>query len=311
MLILGQRIQRTVRAQAAERLQATLEILQDRIVSDAEQLKYKIEMLAHDPELRRLYLVESANPGALNQYLAGQQSLLDLDYLWVTDTTSILIGDASAAVSAPLRRLGDPVTEASMADPSSSGVRLVPTAGHRVTLDANAAISYGEARVGRVRGGIVLDSTMLARLTRSSGVELFLHEVGGPLGASTLGEIPELSRAGVVPERVSLRGGVVPDPPRTPAVGGTFTWWGWPPPPRRRRAVRVALDARARPARPGAGGVLGGVWSPGCRVGPERSRTSRTDLARRVGRAAGWRACATAGARTGARTHALRPRHLP
>jgi nitrogen fixation/metabolism regulation signal transduction histidine kinase len=207
MLILGQRIQRTVRAQASERLEATLDVLHERIDSDAEQLKFKIEVLARDPELRRLYLVESTNLAALNQYLAGQQSLLDLDYLWVTDTTRTLVADAAAASTAPLRRLADPLTESSMLDPDARGIRLVPTSGHRVALDASADITYGEDRVGVVRGGIVLDSTMLARLARSSGVELFMHEVHGPLGVSTLGALPEWNGLHeAIPERVSLRG---------------------------------------------------------------------------------------------------------
>jgi nitrogen fixation/metabolism regulation signal transduction histidine kinase len=207
MLILGQRIQHTVRAQASARLEATLEILEERIVSDAEQLKFKLEVLARDPELRRLYLVESANPAALNQYLAAQQSLLDLDYLWVTDTTRALVADAASAATAPLRRLAEPMTEGSMTDPDSGGVRLVPTTGHRAALDASAAITYGEARVGLVRGGMVLDSTLLARLTRSSGVELLLHPVGGRLGVSTLGAIPELHPEGdEMPSQLSIRG---------------------------------------------------------------------------------------------------------
>ncbi|MFI5372510.1 MAG: sensor histidine kinase, partial [Candidatus Eisenbacteria bacterium] len=52
---------------------------------------------------------------------------------------------------------------------------------------ASAAIRYGDERVGMVRGGVLLDTTWLARLAETSGVDLILCDADGRALAGTRG----------------------------------------------------------------------------------------------------------------------------
>jgi signal transduction histidine kinase len=187
MLILGLRIQSTVRAQAASRLEATLGLLDARLRSDGDRLAGKLDLLARDPELRRLYLVESPNGPPMREFLGNQQYLLDLDFLWVADTSGRVLADGAAAPSLRGETAREPLAIEALPPTRATGLGLtsLPVPG-ALALASVSAIAYRDERVGLVRGGVVLDSAFLARLERSSGVELILRDESGRKVASTL-----------------------------------------------------------------------------------------------------------------------------
>jgi hypothetical protein len=90
MVILSQRVEQMVRAQAAERLTTALGGLREEIRSDGERTTAKLRILARDPQLKRVYLVRSGGDRDLVEYLEERRFLLDLDMLrgvWVPITT--------------------------------------------------------------------------------------------------------------------------------------------------------------------------------------------------------------------------------
>jgi len=158
MVLLSQRIQATVRSQAAERLGAALGMLQLQLRSDGERTAGKLEILGKDPQLKRLYLVRPAGVRDLSEYLAEKRFLLGLDFLQVADTSGTVIADGATSGSSPA-----------------------------LALTASAPIRYQADTVGVVRGGVALDAAFLARLKQTSGVDLALRDASGQLVAATLG----------------------------------------------------------------------------------------------------------------------------
>ena len=187
MLLLGTRIQGTVQAQAAARLETAMGVVQGELASDGERLAARLTLLARDPQLKRLYLVESGNNLELRQYLADQNFLLGLDYLAITDTVGRVLADASTAPAARSRPGRDALGAEALPVARDSGLAVVALSGTRaLALDARAPIPYLEQTVGFVRGGILLDSLFLARLQRSSGLDLVLRDASGRVLATTL-----------------------------------------------------------------------------------------------------------------------------
>lgn len=159
MVLLSQRIERMVRAQAAERLTAALGGLQAQLAADQTRAVEKLRILARDPQLKRLYLVRPAGNRDLTDYLVERRFLLGLDVLRIDDAGGVPIADGAPAG-------GD--TAAS------------------VPLVASVPIQYQGEDVGVVRGGIAVDAALLARLQRQSGVDLVLRDPEGRPVASTL-----------------------------------------------------------------------------------------------------------------------------
>jgi len=190
MLLLTQRLEAMVRAQAAERLEAALGGLQRPVRADAERVASQLGILARDPLLRRLYLVRPETSHDLDDYLAERRVLLSLDFLGVSDTSGRIVasGDAAAA-----------------------GTAHAPS----VRVEASAPIVYQGERTGMVQGGLSLDAALLARLEQSSGIELILRDPAGHVVATTLAAaesaatpaaaIPALPGGGQV-RRVTLAG---------------------------------------------------------------------------------------------------------
>jgi signal transduction histidine kinase len=162
MVLLSQRIQATVRSQAADRLGATLGMLQLQLRSDGSRAAEKLQILAKDPQLKRLYLVQPAGARALSEFLAEKRFLLGLDFLQIADTSGTVIADGAASASSPA-----------------------------LALAASAPIRYQNDTVGVVRGGVALDAAFLARLKQTSGVDLALRDEAGRLVAATLGAAAE------------------------------------------------------------------------------------------------------------------------
>jgi nitrogen fixation/metabolism regulation signal transduction histidine kinase len=159
MVILSQRVERMVRAQAAERLTATLGGLRDELKRDGERTTAKLEILARDAQLKRLYLVRPAGGRDLRDYLEERRFLLDLDVLSVTDTAGHMVADASDA----------------RMDGSSPVATVV-----------SAPIQYQGETMGAVHGGHKVNVGFLARLKQRSGVELTLLDTRGRVLVTTL-----------------------------------------------------------------------------------------------------------------------------
>jgi len=185
LLLLGQRIRQTMRQQSAVRLEAAMGVARGELADDATKLSARLELLARDPQLKRLYLLEGPGGGELRQFLADQRFLLGLDYLAVTDTAGRVVADASlalptsagAAGASAMRAVSEAMAVDSLplsAEPDLSAIALPRAAA--LVLDARAPIPYAAAWVGFVRGGVRVDSTFLARLQRLSGLELVLRD---------------------------------------------------------------------------------------------------------------------------------------
>lgn len=204
MLLLGQHIQRTVRAEAASRLAAATDVVQAQLRDDAERLAARLALLARDSQLKRLYLIESAGSLELRQYLADQRFLLGLDYLVVTDPLGQVRADAATA-PAPRSHIGrSAVSSELLPVERDSGLAVVALAGApAMAVDARSSITYLGERVGLVRGGMLLDSLFLVRLRRAGGLDLVLRDAGGRVLVTTLPG----GRAGV-----TLHGEAMPTP---------------------------------------------------------------------------------------------------
>jgi signal transduction histidine kinase len=205
MVLLEQRIQHTVRAEAAARLDAANAVLRRQLADDGARLGARLRLLARDAQLKRLQLAGPEAELELRQYLEDQRFLLGLDYLAVTDSAGRLAGDASLAARPGER----PLAATSLPPAPDSGSGIVPLAERGgLALDARAPITYADIPVGAVRGGLRLDSLFLARLQRTTGLDLVLRDGGGRVTATTLqGALaPEPRPADTTVGRVRLEG---------------------------------------------------------------------------------------------------------
>lgn len=145
IFLLSQRIGATVHRDAAVRLDSSLRSIVTNLENERRRMDAKLRILARDPTLRRLYLVQGGERERA-EYLAERRVLLGLDYL---DTDSIV-------------------------DPTGP-----------VVLQSMAPILYDGRPVGTLRGGLRLDAAYLGRLEQSSGVDLLLRDPAGRVAAST------------------------------------------------------------------------------------------------------------------------------
>jgi len=151
--VLSKRIENLVRTQAAERLETALGGLQERLATEGQEIQAKLDILAGDPTLRRLYLVRLGTR-ELTDFLNERRRLLGLDFLVVNDST------------------GQAISE----DISIDSV---------LTLGRSASIHYENQPVGELRGGLILDRAFLERLQRMSGADLVLYDGNNRGVAST------------------------------------------------------------------------------------------------------------------------------
>jgi signal transduction histidine kinase len=209
LLLLGTRIRQTMEQQSAERLEGAIRVARGELVADGQGLAARVALLARDPQLKRLYLVEAPGGLELRQLLAEQRFLLGLDYLAVTDTAGRVIADASFAAPVGGRAASEALDVESLEAAADSGLSVLTLpSGSGLALDARAPIPYAESRVGLVRGGVRVDSTFLARLQRLSGLELLLRDARGRVLATTLAgrEAPAMRPADPTVGRVRLAG---------------------------------------------------------------------------------------------------------
>jgi signal transduction histidine kinase len=216
MYLLSRRIEGTVRAEAAERLSAALVRLEDEVLTDGELMAAQLGILAKDPTLKRLYLLQPAGSRDLAEHLALQRFLLGLDFLHVADTSGGVIADAAAAAarSAPLEVKALPGR-----GPHGPAIETLAD-GSATVLVASAPILYEARLAGLLRGGRALDAAFLGRLRSATGVELMLASADGRVLASTLGD--SLARGALRADDT----GNAPGRARTTRVeiGGTSYW---------------------------------------------------------------------------------------
>ncbi len=160
--LLSQRVETMVRTQAAERLNAALGGLQGSLRSERERVAEKLQILARDPQLRRLYLLRPAGGRDLSQNLEERRFLLGLGFLEIADTSGTVVSRGS----------------------------MPPSPAPGLTITASAPIRYESQIVGQVEGGLSLDAAFLDQLKRTGGVELVLRDGAGQIAATTLGEGP-------------------------------------------------------------------------------------------------------------------------
>jgi two-component system, NtrC family, nitrogen regulation sensor histidine kinase NtrY len=174
IVLLSRRIEATVRAEAALRLDAAVGGLSADLNARRKETEAKLAIVSRDPTLRRLYLVRGSSPRELRDHLAERQFLLGLDFLEILDPSgAVAAGDSDSAWSSRAR----------------------------LELSSDAPILYDAQTVGILRGGVLLDDEFLARLKSRTGLELVLTDAEGNIVATTL----ERSGARRIPVHSSVR----------------------------------------------------------------------------------------------------------
>lgn len=175
--ILTTRIQTMVRGQAGARLGQALDGVGAQVAEDGRRIAARTEILARDPQLKRLFLVHPEGSRDLSEYLGERQVLLGLDLLLVADSTGRVVASGGARIDATGGAFDLPF----VARDDSLGALLILT---------RSPIRYQGAIEGVVEGAALLDAAMLQRLGKTSGVEWVLRDPGGRMAATTLPTMP-------------------------------------------------------------------------------------------------------------------------
>ncbi len=179
IVLLTDRLERMVRDEAANRVTASLAAVTSQLAEDQRRTVEKVQILARDPDLRRLSLIRLEGSGDLADFLEERRFMLGLDFLRVTDPTgTTLRADAADAVSSTdsTRRASRPALEAGFR-PRVSLRKLEGDSG--IALVATSPIQYQGSNVGAVEGGIALDDAFLEGWHARTGIELALRDSGG------------------------------------------------------------------------------------------------------------------------------------
>jgi nitrogen fixation/metabolism regulation signal transduction histidine kinase len=180
MVILTARIQSMVRNQAEDRLGAALDGIAGQAAEDGRHIAAKIEILARDPQLKRLYLLRPSGSRDLSEYLAERQVLLGLDLLTVADSSGRVVAMGPAPTGATASSPAPP------AEVAFNTPAIARTAGiGALAMVARSAILYQGAAAGAVQGGLLFDAAALERLGKTSGVEWILRDAQGRVAATT------------------------------------------------------------------------------------------------------------------------------
>ncbi len=182
VIFLTGRIETMVREEAQERLGATLETAQALVGENARSVAGKLEVLAKDPQLKRLYILSTLGGREFSEFLAERKRLLGLDFLSVTDSSGGVISSAPGPIE------GTAAFQASASLPwNVPAIRAMPGV-QGLVLIVHAPIRSQAQAVGAVQGGVLLDGTFLRKLGNPAGVELVLRDGAGKLAATTLPE---------------------------------------------------------------------------------------------------------------------------
>jgi two-component system, NtrC family, nitrogen regulation sensor histidine kinase NtrY len=187
MFLLSHRIDTLVRQQAGERLRNALGSLGARLEADGRRASDRLEIVARDPQLKRLYLLRPRGSRDLQEFLAERRFLLGLDFLQVTDTSGAVIADGGATSSVIALDAGDVARHAHARSSAPAGfVRESLDGRAGLALTAVTEIPYEDQIVGALRGGQVLDSAFLEQLKQANGIDLILRASDGRTLASTV-----------------------------------------------------------------------------------------------------------------------------
>ncbi len=197
MVILTARIQSMVRSQAERRLGSALEGIGAQAAEDGRRIAAKIEILARDPQLKRLYLLRPSGSRDLSEYLSERQVLLGLDLLSVADSSGAMVA------AGPAPRGGAASAFAVSAFPAPAGA--APSAPAIAAVEGQDALAmvtrspilYQGAAAGAVQGGLLFDAEVLQRLGKTSGVEWVLRDSNGRIAATTLPGVAPAAMPGV------------------------------------------------------------------------------------------------------------------
>lgn len=179
ILLLSQRMGSTVRTQATARLDAALGALHAQLADEASVSAQRIQLLARDPQLRRLYLVRPAGSAELTEFLSERRFLLGLDLVRIVDTSGVVVAEAARQ---------EPTALASAARVAVEGIAMEHLAADStLAMVARTRILYAGQPVGVLEGAVLLDSGYVARLRETSGIELSMSDQDGPTVAVTPG----------------------------------------------------------------------------------------------------------------------------
>jgi len=198
MVILTARMQSMVRSQAEERLGAALDGIASQAADNGRRIAARIEILARDPQLKRLYLLRPTGSRDLTEYLAERQVLLGLDLLTVVDSSGTAVAGSTQS----------PTDEVAFNTPAIARAEGLGA----LAMVARSPILYQGAATGAIQGGLLFDAASLERLGKTSGVEWILRDARGRVAATTLSGLG-------VPD-------VAPGPPgigRTEIAGQTYS----------------------------------------------------------------------------------------
>jgi len=212
LLLWTRRIQETVHADAAARLATSLREIEYQVRRNGESIERKLSLLARDPQLRRLYLLGAASRGELNEYLASQQALMGLDYLWIENEAGEVEADGMSAPISPFhaqRHLRDALDRTGVV-----GLRItrvtVPAerdSASWLALDVRRPIRYQSESAGVVRGGDVLGMDDLLQLGKPRDLRLAGFDAAGrPSGLNFASAVPIRRPAGAGPTPLKLAG---------------------------------------------------------------------------------------------------------
>ncbi len=236
IFLLSQRMEATVRTEAAARLDAALGGLRSQLASDGGTTAERIRILARDPQLRRLYLVRPAGSVELAEFLSERRFLLGLDLLRIVDTTGVEVADGASAAANVAAGGRAPWRLESSRHGASDAITIERVVGDSaLAMVARAPILYAGRPVGVMEAGVLLDPGYLRRLRETSGTELVLSDATGRAVAATRGGLVEVAGrspfatpASTAPERVSVQGEsylartfpLVIGPPPHPRISG-------------------------------------------------------------------------------------------
>jgi two-component system nitrogen regulation sensor histidine kinase NtrY len=207
LLLFGSRVKTLLETQTADRLRGSLTAIQEVVRQDGRSAAGKLELLANDPALKRLFFLRSAWSRDLNDYVGARRALLGLDFLTVVDSNGTIVATASSARGAQATAMRPDGPSSISSEPTIE--TLADSSG--LSLTASAPILYRDRiAAGVLRGGVILDGDALRRLGGGSGLGLALRDRDGRTVATTLGGVP-IPWSTIPPEggRVRLGGGSV------------------------------------------------------------------------------------------------------
>jgi nitrogen fixation/metabolism regulation signal transduction histidine kinase len=155
-----------------------------------EGIRLQVESLAADPQLvRRLALADATGAPELGLIddVVERRAALGLDWLEVTDKEGVVLARGHDRGTFGVDLSHDPIIAAALSGQPLSAIGEFAAPDSGLALLAASPVVFEGRVLGVVRGGVLLDAGVLARLEALSGVELAVVGADGRVVASTLG----------------------------------------------------------------------------------------------------------------------------